>query len=80
MITALRAAGVRVGVLVAPVIPMITDQRLEHPRSRALSVHMPPATMLRLPHELKDIWREWLRLLQSAEHVMAWSADARRQE
>ena len=75
MIAALREAGVPVGVLVAPVIPMITDQHLEHILEAAHEAGARAAgyVLLRLPHELKEIWREWLRLHypQRAEHVMS---------
>ncbi len=75
MIAALREAGVPVGVLVAPVIPMITDQHLEHilGAAHAAGARAAGYVLLRLPHELKDIWREWLRLHypERAEHVMS---------
>ena len=75
MIAALREAGVPVGVLVAPVIPMITDQHLEHilEAAHAAGARAAGYVLLRLPHELKDIWREWLRLHYPgrAEHVMS---------
>lgn len=74
-IEVLREAGVPVGVLVAPVIPMITDHEIE----RILeAVHAAGAmeaghVLLRLPHELKAIWREWLQLHypDRAAHVMS---------
>lgn len=75
MIAALHEAGVPVGVLVAPVIPMITDQHLEHILEAAREAGAGAAgyVLLRLPHELKDVWREWLRLHypQRADHVMS---------
>ncbi|WP_206202308.1 PA0069 family radical SAM protein [Thermomonas aquatica] len=75
MIAGLRAAGVPVGVLVAPVIPMITDKHLEHILEAAHQAGAQAAgyVLLRLPHELKDIWREWLRLHypERAGHVMS---------
>ena len=74
-IRALRDAGVPVGVLVAPVIPRVTDQHLEHILAAA---HEHGATaagyvVLRLPHELKEVWREWLALHMPdrAAHVMS---------
>ncbi|MCB1555505.1 MAG: PA0069 family radical SAM protein [Xanthomonadales bacterium] len=63
-IRALREAGVPTGVLVAPVIPTLTDAEIE----RILeAVHDAGAldagyVLLRLPNELKQIWREWLQL------------------
>ncbi len=71
----LREAGVPAGVLVAPIIPMITDREIEHILE---AVHDAGAldagyVLLRLPHELKDIWREWLELHypERAAHVMS---------
>ena len=75
MIAALREAGVPVGVLVAPVIPMVTDAELERILEAARDAGAQAAgyVMLRLPHELKDIWREWLQLHVPARaaHVMS---------
>ena len=75
MISALHEAGVPTGVLVAPVIPMITDQDLEKILEAARDAGACSAgyVLLRLPHELKDVWREWLQLHypQRAEHVMS---------
>ena len=75
MIAALHEAGVPVGVLVAPVIPMITDEHLEHILEAAHDAGAQSAgyVLLRLPHELKAIWREWLQLHypQRADHVMS---------
>ena len=75
MIAALREAGVPVGVLVAPVIPMVTDADLERILEAARDAGAQAAgyVMLRLPHELKDIWREWLQLHVPARaaHVMS---------
>ena len=71
----LHEAGVPVGVLVAPVIPMITDADLEHILEAARSMGAASAgyVLLRLPHELKQIWREWLQLHypERAAHVMS---------
>jgi len=75
MIAALREAGVPVGVLVAPVIPMVTDADLERILEAARDAGAQAAgyVMLRLPYELKDIWREWLQLHVPARaaHVMS---------
>ena len=75
MIAALREAGVPCGVLVAPVIPMITDMHMEHILEAARDAGAQAAgyVLLRLPHELNEVWREWLRLHypQRAEHVMS---------
>ncbi|PNS08771.1 PA0069 family radical SAM protein [Solilutibacter silvestris] len=75
MIAALREAGVPAGVLVAPVIPMITDMELECilEAARAVDALSAGYVLLRLPHELKTVWREWLELHypQRAAHVMS---------
>ena len=72
---ALADAGVPVGVLVAPVIPMITDAELEHilEAAHAHGAGSASYVLLRLPHELKDLWREWLQLHypERAAHVMS---------
>ncbi|QSX79160.1 PA0069 family radical SAM protein [Agrilutibacter solisilvae] len=72
---ALAQAGVPVGVMVAPVVPMITDREIEHilKAAHAHGARSAAYTLLRLPHELKDIWREWLELHypERAAHVMS---------
>jgi len=72
---ALGEAGVPVGVLVAPVVPMITDHELEHilEAAKAHGARSAGYVLLRLPHELKDLWREWLELHypDRAAHVMS---------
>jgi len=72
---ALHEAGVPVGVMVAPVIPMVTDMELEHilEAARGHGARSAGYVLLRLPHELKEIWREWLQLHypQRAAHVMS---------
>lgn len=74
-IRALREAGIPVGVLVAPVIPMINDHELEHilEACHAAGALSASHILLRLPHELTDIWREWLQLHypERASHVMS---------
>lgn len=63
LIAALRDAGVPVGVLVAPVIPALTDAELERilAAARAAGAQAAGYVLLRLPHELKDLWRQWLQ-------------------
>lgn len=74
-IAALAEAGVPTGVLVAPVIPALNDQHLEAVLERAAAAGARSAgyTVLRLPWELKALFREWLVLHapQRAEHVMS---------
>ena len=54
---------------------MITDEHLEHILEAAHDAGAQSAgyVLLRLPHELKAIWREWLQLHypQRADHVMS---------
>jgi DNA repair photolyase len=68
-------AGVPVGVMVAPVIPMLNDRELEAilEAAHAAGARAAGYVLLRLPHELKDIWREWLGLHypERAAHVMS---------
>ncbi|MGO4261412.1 PA0069 family radical SAM protein [Lysobacter sp. TAB13] len=71
----LADAGVPVGVMVAPVIPMINDSEMERILAAAYEAGARSAgyVTLRLPHELKQVWREWLQLHypDRAAHVMS---------
>ncbi|MHB8426101.1 MAG: PA0069 family radical SAM protein [Gammaproteobacteria bacterium] len=72
---ALATAGVPVGVLAAPIIPMVNDAELEKILEQAAAAGACCAgyVLLRLPYELKDLFREWLEthLPLRAEHVMS---------
>jgi DNA repair photolyase len=74
-VAALNEAGVPCGVMVAPIIPMVTDRFLEAIVERAAAAGAKAAgyTIVRLPHELKGLFREWLDLHvpDRAEHVMS---------
>lgn len=74
-VQALHEAGVPVGTMVAPVIPMITDVEIERILEAAYEHGARAAgyVLLRLPHELKEVWREWLALHypERAAHVMS---------
>ena len=74
-IAALAAAGVPVGVLVAPIIPALNDKDMEAVLERAHEAGARCAgyTTLRLPWELKALFREWLALHapDRAAHVMS---------
>lgn len=61
-IRALSVAGIPVSVLVAPVIPGLTDWELDLILRAAREAGAVEAgyVLLRLPHELKDLFREWL--------------------
>jgi DNA repair photolyase len=71
----LSAAQVPVGVMVAPVIPALTDHELENILDAAAGAGAIGASyiMLRLPHEVADLFREWLALNEplKAAHVMS---------
>src|SRR3546814_11836250 len=81
-IRALAEAGVPVGVLVAPVIPMITDRDLDAILAAAREAGAQSAghVLLRLPHELKHVWRHWLQLHypERAAHVTSLIRQVRR--
>jgi DNA repair photolyase len=74
-VQALTQAGVPTGVLVAPVIPALNDRDMEAvlERAAAAGANMAGYTVLRLPWELKALFREWLAIHvpQRAEHVMS---------
>jgi DNA repair photolyase len=74
-VRALHDAGVPVGTMVAPVIPTITDAELERILEAAHEHGARAAgyVLLRLPHELKQVWREWLSLHypDRAAHAMS---------
>ncbi len=74
LIAALREAEVPVGVLVAPVIPALTDEYLERIliAAHAAGAQAAGYVLLRLPHELKVLWRQWLQAHypERAERVM----------
>lgn len=71
----LAAAGIPVGVMVAPVIPALTDHELENVLEKAASAGASFANyvVLRLPYEVKDLFREWLAVHEplKANHVMS---------
>jgi DNA repair photolyase len=80
-IRSLSEAGVPVGVLVAPVIPAITDHELEAILEAARQAGASSAgyVLLRLPYEVKDLFREWLaaHYPDRAAHVMSLIHQAR---
>jgi DNA repair photolyase len=71
----LADAQIPVGVLVAPVIPAITDHEMEDILAAAKQAGAGSASyvLLRLPHEVKDLFREWLaeHYPERAKHVMS---------
>jgi DNA repair photolyase len=60
----LRDAGVPVGVLVAPIIPALNEKDVEAviAQAGAAGANSIGYTCVRLPHELKQLFREWLEL------------------
>jgi DNA repair photolyase len=77
----LSQAGVPVGVMVAPVIPAITDHEMEAILTAAAGAGASSAgyVLLRLPHEIKQLFREWLAEYHPdrAKHVMSLIQQAR---
>jgi len=71
----LARAGIPVGVLIAPVIPAITDHEMEDILAAAKQAGAGSAgyVLLRLPHEVKILFREWLgeHYPDRAKHVMS---------
>lgn len=71
----LSAAGVPVIVMAAPMIPMINDMELEAILKAAAEAGAKGAhyVLLRLPYEVKDLFKEWLHThyKERAEHVMS---------
>jgi DNA repair photolyase len=78
---ALADAGVPVGVMAAPMIPAVNDSELEEILERSAEAGATRAgyTLLRLPHEVKDLFREWLQqhMPDRARHVMSLIQGAR---
>ncbi len=74
-ITELVTAGVPTSVLLAPVIPAINDDEIERILAAAAEAGADQARyiFLRLPHELKALFREWLdaHFPERAERVMS---------
>jgi len=75
MIRELAARGVPTGVLAAPMIPGINDHELESILEQAAEAGARSAgyVLLRLPHELKELFEEWLRehYPDRAAHVLS---------
>ena len=71
----LSEAGVPVGVMFAPVIPWVNDHELEAVLDAARDAGATAAgyVLLRLPHEVAPLFRDWLQthLPERAAHVMS---------
>jgi DNA repair photolyase len=74
-IRALSAAGVPTGVMVAPIVPFLTDAGIEKSLEAAAAAGARYAayTLLRLPWELRELFKDWLahNYPLKAEHVMS---------
>ena len=71
----LHDAGIPTGIMFAPVIPFINDSEMETILERAAEAGVETAgyVLLRLPHEIKTLFREWLEhhYPLKAAHVMS---------
>jgi len=72
---ALASAGVPCGVMIGPVIPALTDKSMEHilEAAAAAGATMAGWIMLRLPNEVRPLFKEWLahHYPQRADHVIS---------
>jgi DNA repair photolyase len=77
----LSAAGVPTTVMVAPVIPALNDSEIERilEAAHAAGVKEAGYVLLRLPLELRDLFREWLteHYPDSVQHVFKLIRDMR---
>jgi len=77
----LNEAGVPTGVMVAPVVPAITDHEMEAilEATAQAGARWAAYVLLRLPYEIKDLFREWLtqHFPDRAAHVMSLIRDMR---
>jgi len=75
VLKALSGAGVPCGVMVAALVPALNDKTMEHVLEAAAAAGATEAAyvILRLPHELKTVFKEWLaeHYPQRAGHVMS---------
>src|SRR5512145_2500702 len=71
----LNETGVPCGVMIAALIPALNDKTMEQVLEAAAAAGAKEAAyvILRLPHELKTVFKEWLaaHYPQRAEHVMS---------
>ena len=77
----LAEAGIPVAVMVAPIIPAITDHEIEDILQAAYAAGARSAgyVLLRLPHEIKDLMHGWLgeHYPDKLKHVFSLLEDAR---
>jgi DNA repair photolyase len=77
----LAGAGIPVGVLTAPMIPALNDPEMETllEAARDAGAQWAGYVLLRLPHEVKELFKEWLaqHAPLKAAHVMSLVRQAR---
>lgn len=77
----IAAAGVPVGVVFAPLIPALNDHEMEAvlEAARDAGASSAGSVLLRLPHEVKDLFQDWLarHAPDRARHVMSLVAQMR---
>lgn len=75
VLSAMREIGLSPGVLLAPIIPQINDREIEVMLESAANAGAGSAgyVLLRLPHELRSLFREWLETHypDRARHVIS---------
>ncbi len=75
ILKALRKHNVPCGVMVAALIPALNDKTMEHVLEAAAAAGAEEAAyvVMRLPNELKDLFKEWLaaHYPERAEHVIS---------
>jgi DNA repair photolyase len=80
-IAALSAAGIPTSVMAAPMIPALNDHELESilEAAAAAGARWAGYVLVRLPYEIKDLFREWLaeHYPDRAAHVMSLIRDMR---
>ena len=80
-ISKLNEAGIPVGILYAPVIPFLNDAEMEQILSQCREAGAMAAgyVFLRLPHELKELFTQWLdvHFPMKAKHIMNLIRDSR---
>jgi DNA repair photolyase len=80
-IKALADVGVPMSVMVAPIIPALNDPEIETILETAHDAGATSAgfVMLRMPHEIKDLFNEWLmeHFPDRAKHVLSLMRDVR---
>jgi DNA repair photolyase len=80
-LAALSTAGIPTSVMAAPMIPALNDHELEAilEAAAAAGARWAGYVLVRLPHEIKDLFREWLaeHYPDRAAHVMSLIRDMR---